>query len=184
MLTSLRDGCVPNAFSKRKCYTVDELAQFFVTGLIDFANKLNEFYCRICRKIVSVLTHGMYESLQHLQRHRHFARNQRLRFQTPGWRVVDYEDNPLPEDELERQRPKNLIVFFRRAQLLDWRRSDCGSFRKARSSTIEVGKGVMPHRCAPVGWELRARPETLEAICVHSQPAYCNCFLVSRRRSA
>ena len=35
---------------------------------------------------------------------RHFARDQRLRLETPGWRVLDFEGNPLSESELERRR--------------------------------------------------------------------------------
>ena len=33
-----------------------------------------------------------------------FARDQRLRLQTPGWRVSDSEGNPLSESELERRK--------------------------------------------------------------------------------
>ena len=76
----------------------------------DAANKLSEFYCRVCRKDVSVLTHGRYEVIRHFQGHRHFARDQRLRLETPGWRVFDLDGNPLPEDELERQRERILLV--------------------------------------------------------------------------
>ena len=41
---------------------------------------------------------------RHFQGRRHFARDQRLRLETPGWRVLDFQGNPLEEDELERQR--------------------------------------------------------------------------------
>ena len=51
-----------------------------------------------------VLTHGHHEVLRHFQGRRHFARDQRLRQATPGWRVLDFQGNPLNEDELERQR--------------------------------------------------------------------------------
>ena len=51
-----------------------------------------------------MLTHGHHEVLRHFQGHRHFARDQRLRFETPGWRVLDFQGNPLTEDELEWQR--------------------------------------------------------------------------------
>ena len=95
---------------KMKGYAVGELAQFFVTGPTDAANKLSEFYCRMCRKDVSVLTLGGYEIIRHFQGHRHFARDQRLRLETPGWRVLDFDGNPLPEDELERQRGKIMLA--------------------------------------------------------------------------
>ena len=64
----------------------------------------SHFYCRLCRKNVSVLTHGHHEVLRHFQGRRHSARDQRLRLETPGWRVLDFPGNPLTEDELERQR--------------------------------------------------------------------------------
>ena len=53
-----------------------------------------------------MLTHGHYEVLRHFQGRSHFAREQRLRLETPGWCVLDFQGNPLSEDELERQREK------------------------------------------------------------------------------
>ena len=35
---------------------------------------------------------------------KHFTRDQRLRLETPGWRVLEFEGNPLSENELERRR--------------------------------------------------------------------------------
>ena len=98
------------AFKLKKGYAVGKLAQFFVSGPTDAANKLSEFYCRVCRKDVSVLTHGGYEVIRHFQAHRHFARNKRLRLWTPGWQVLDFDGNPLPEDVFERQREKIIFV--------------------------------------------------------------------------
>ena len=72
-------------FKMKKGYAVGELAQFFVTGPTDAANKLSEFYCRVCWKDVSVHTHGGYEIIRHFQGHHHFARDQRLHLETPGW---------------------------------------------------------------------------------------------------
>ena len=97
-------------FKMNKGYAVGEIAQFFVTGPTDAANKLSEFYCRVCRKDVSLLTHGGYEIIRHIQGHRHFARDQRLRLETPGWRVLDFDGNPLPEDELESPREKIMLA--------------------------------------------------------------------------
>ena len=97
-------------FKMKKGYAVGELAQFFVTRPTDAANKLSEFCCRVCRKDVSVRTHGEYEVVRHFQGHRHFARDQRLRLETPGLRVLDFDGNPLPEDELKRQRERILLV--------------------------------------------------------------------------
>jgi len=88
----------------KKVWGADEVGQFFVTGATDAAGKPSHFYCRVCRKDVSVLTHGPQEILRHYQGVKHFARDQRLRLETPGWRVLDFEGNPLSESELERRR--------------------------------------------------------------------------------
>ena len=66
----------------------------------------SHFYCRLTRKNVFVLTHRHHEVLRHFQGSRHFARDQRLRLETPGWRVLNFHGNLLSEDELERQRGK------------------------------------------------------------------------------
>ena len=44
--------------------------------------------------------------LRHFQGSRLFARDQRLRLETPAWRVLDFLGNPLSEHELERWREK------------------------------------------------------------------------------
>ena len=82
-------------FKMKKVWGANELGQFFVTGATDAAGKPSHFYCRVCRKDVSVLTHGPNEILRHYQGVRHFARDQRLRLETSGWRVMDFEGNPL-----------------------------------------------------------------------------------------
>ena len=74
-----------------------------MTGATDAAGKPIHFYCRVCRKDVWVLTHGPHEILRHYQEVKHFARDQRLSLETPGWRVLDFEGNPLSESELERR---------------------------------------------------------------------------------
>ena len=91
-------------FKMKKVWGADEVGRFFVTGATDAAGKPSPFYCRICRKDVSVLTHGPHDVLRHFQCVQHFARDQRLRLETPGWRVLDFEGNPLTESELERRR--------------------------------------------------------------------------------
>ena len=42
----------------KKVYAATELGRFFVTGPSDAANMPSHFYCRLCRKNVSVLTMG------------------------------------------------------------------------------------------------------------------------------
>ena len=105
-------------FKKKKVWGADEVGRFFVTGATDAAGKPSHFFCRICRKDVSVLTHGPREVLRHFQGVKHFARDQRLRLVTPGWRALDFEGNPLTESELERRRESVLrspLVISERA---------------------------------------------------------------------
>ena len=91
-------------FKMKKVWGANEVGQFFVTGATDAAGKPSHFYCQVCRKDVSVLTHDPHEILRHYQGVKHFARDQRLRLETPGWWVLDVEGNPLSESELERRR--------------------------------------------------------------------------------
>ena len=94
----------------KKTYTTSELAPFFVTVPTDASTKLSEFYCRLCQKDVSVLTRGSSEVFRHFQGIRCFARDQRLRLETPGWRLLRFDGKPLTEDELEKQGKKILRV--------------------------------------------------------------------------
>ena len=91
-------------FKMKKVWGANEVSQFFVTGATNAAGKPSHFYCRVCRKDVSGLTHGPLEILRHYQGVKHFARDQRLRLESPGWRVLDFEGNPLSESDLERRR--------------------------------------------------------------------------------
>ena len=101
----LRSKC---AYKEKKMWGADEVGRFLVTGPTDAPGKPCYFYCRICHKDVSVLTHGSYEVLRHFQGVKYFARDQRLRLETPGWQPLDFEGNPLCENELERQRERIL----------------------------------------------------------------------------
>ena len=93
-------------FRMKKVYAATELGTPFVTGLSDAAIMPSQFYCRVCRKNVSLLTHGHHEVLRHFQGSGHFARDPHLRLETPGWRVLDFHGNPLTQEELEHQREK------------------------------------------------------------------------------
>ena len=93
-------------FLMKNLYRAIELGRF-LTGPSDAANKSSHFYCWVCRKNVSLLTHGHYEVLRHFQGSRHFAGDQCLRLETPGWRVLDFHGKLFSKDELERQRGKN-----------------------------------------------------------------------------
>ena len=93
-------------FRMKEVYPTTELGRFFVTGISDAANMPSHLYCRVCWDNVSVLTHRHHELLRHFQGCRLFARDQRLRLETPGWLVLDFHRNPLSEDELEHQSEK------------------------------------------------------------------------------
>ena len=93
-------------YRMKNVYAATELGRFFVTGPSDAANMPSHLYCQLCKKNVCVLTHGHHEVLRPFQGRRHFARDQRLRLETPGWRVLDFQGNPLAENELERAREK------------------------------------------------------------------------------
>ena len=63
-------------YKMKKLWGADEVDRFFVTGATDAAGKPSHLYSRICRKDVSVLTHGPHEVLRHFQGVKHFARDQ------------------------------------------------------------------------------------------------------------
>ena len=93
-------------YKMKKTWWMSDVGRFFVTGSTDVATKTSHFYCRICRKDVSVLTHGHHEILRHFQGSKHFPRDQLLRLETPSWEVLDYEGNIMSPAEVERQREK------------------------------------------------------------------------------
>ena len=93
-------------FGKNKVYEANELARFFVIEPSDAAIMPCYFCCRVCRKKVSVLTHRHHEVLRHFPGSGHFATDQRLRLETPGWCVLVFHGYPVSEDKLERQKGK------------------------------------------------------------------------------
>ena len=93
-------------YKMKRAWGTSDVGQFFGTGPTDAATIPSHFYCRICRKDVSVLTHGHNEILRHFQGSKHFPRDQRLRLETPGWEELDYEGNIMSLAEVERQREK------------------------------------------------------------------------------
>ena len=54
-------------FKMKNVWGANEVDQFFVTGATDAAGKPSHFYCRVCRKDVSVLMHDPHEILRHYQ---------------------------------------------------------------------------------------------------------------------
>ena len=93
-------------YKMKKAWGTSDVGRFFVTGPTDIVTEPSHFYCRICRKEVSVLTHGHHEILRHFQGSKHFPGDQSLRLETPGWEVIDYEGNVMSPAEVERQRAK------------------------------------------------------------------------------
>ena len=75
-----------------------QLANWAISNVVSAENRFR----------FSVLTHGPHEVLRHFQGVKHFARDQRLRLETPGGRVLDFEGNPFNESELERQKERIL----------------------------------------------------------------------------
>ena len=93
-------------YKMKKVWGTSVVGQLFVTGPTDVGTKPSHFYCKICCKDVSVLTHGPHEILQHFQGSKHFLRDQRLRLETPGWEVLQYDGNAMSPAEVEEQREK------------------------------------------------------------------------------
>ena len=91
-------------FKMKRAWGTSDVGQFFVTGPTDVATNPSHFYCRICRKDVSVVTRGHHEILRHFQGSKHFPRDQRSRLETPGREVLEYEGNVMSPAEVERQR--------------------------------------------------------------------------------
>ena len=98
MVVSRTEESVQSGYINLKRFEADELGRFFVTGATDTAGKSSHFYCRIFRKDVSVPTHGPHEILRCFQDSKHFPRDQHLRLETPGWRVLNYEGNPMTDE--------------------------------------------------------------------------------------
>ena len=88
-------------YKMKRTWGTSDVGRFFVTGPTDVSKKPSHFYCWICRKDVSVPTHGY-----HFQGSKHFPRDQRLRLETPGWEVLDCEGNVMSPAEVERQRER------------------------------------------------------------------------------
>ena len=93
-------------YKMKKSWGKSDVGWFFVTGPTDVATKPSHLFCRICRKDVCVLTHGHHEILRHFQGSIHFPRDQCLRLETPGWEVLDNEENAMSPAEVERQRER------------------------------------------------------------------------------
>ena len=95
-----------SSYKMKRAWATSGVGRFLVTGPTDVATNPSHFYCRICRKDVSVLTHGHHEILRHFQGSKHFPPDQRLRLETPSWEVLNYEGNIMSPAEVERQREK------------------------------------------------------------------------------
>ena len=131
-------------YKMKKLWGADEVGRFFVTGATDAAGKPSHSYCRICRKIVSVLTQGPHEVLRHFQGVKNFGRDQRLRLETAGWRVLDFEGNSLSASELEHQRSPFFVVLSSFGSKVPFcRGSDCGRIRSPGCHVASACQGVV-----------------------------------------
>ena len=88
----------------KKVWASDNFAQLFLSGPTYPMAIPSLLFCQHCRCDVSVLTHGTFDILRHYQGAKHFAMDQWLRLETPGWRVLGFNGNAMPDDEVERQR--------------------------------------------------------------------------------
>ena len=95
-------------YKMEKTWGTSDVGQFFVIGLTDVATEPSHFFCRICRKDLSVLTHGHNEILRNFRGSKHFQRDKLLRLGMPGWEVLDYEGNATSPAEMERQPNKKM----------------------------------------------------------------------------
>ena len=59
-------------FKLKRSHAQGEVGSFFVTGSTDAAAKPSHFYCRVCRKDISISAKGSYEILRHYQGSRHY----------------------------------------------------------------------------------------------------------------
>ena len=88
-------------------WEAEELSRFRVTRPTNDP-AIEVFFCCICAKDVSVMTHGVHEILRFYQGTEQFIRDQHLCLGTPGWRMLDFESNPMREEEVEWQREQIL----------------------------------------------------------------------------
>ena len=116
-------------------------------------------FCRICRKDVSVMTHGVHEILCLYQGTKHFPRHQRLRLETPVWRVVDFEGNPMRKKEVERQRERILRATSSEGyRISHFRRHDLAQFGFSRRESSRACQGFCFDWSIAFGRELRTGP--------------------------
>ena len=89
-------------YTLKKSHVTSELASLFVTGASNAAE--NSFFCRLCRKNISIAAKGAFEIRRHFQGHKHLKKDQRYRLETPGWRVLGLDGLPMDNAEVERMR--------------------------------------------------------------------------------
>ena len=96
------------SYKMKEVRGADQVGRFFVTRAIDADGKLSHFYSRICRRDVLVLKNSPLDVRRHFQGLKRFTLDQRLRLETPGYRVLDFEGNSLSGNELGRQKERIL----------------------------------------------------------------------------
>ena len=88
-----------------------ELAPFpkiFATGPDDPLSNRNCFYCKLCKRNISMRTRGLYELKSHFQRDCHFRVDQRLREKTCPGKVRGRDGKMLYVSKLETDREMSM----------------------------------------------------------------------------
>ena len=91
-------------YTLKKSHATSKLASLFVTGASNAAENPGSFFCRLCRKDISIAAKGAFEIRRHFQGHKHLKKDQRYRLETPGWRVLGLDGLPMDSAEVERMR--------------------------------------------------------------------------------
>ena len=156
----------------KKAWTSYNLARPSLTGPIDPMAKLSHSYCQICRRDLSVFTHGPVDILRSYQGAKHvFAMDQRLDLYTPGLRKLDFGGNLKAEEENERQQDRIIRTPLVRRELVT-----------DESGVVET---QLPRLCqililagsVRIGWEVRTRGAILVRV-IHNTLLHKRCSLL------
>ena len=171
-------------YKTKKAWCADEKGWFFVTGATDAVGKPRHFYCRICWKDVSMLTNGLHEVLRYFQFTKHFPLDQRLRLETPGWWVLEFEGNSLNDDELELQRERilrgSLVIKGSRVSLCRGSHFSWIWDPRCYNHIASPYKVVIADWSDAIGRPLRASSPALGTIHPDRQPCERWCDMVPR----
>ena len=95
-----------------------------------------------------MLTHGHHEILWHFQGSKHFPCHQRLRLETPGREVLDYEKNAMSTAEVELHREKILRALL---VVKDTEYPFCEDVIAEESGAVDPNPGIMAEVSSLIG---------------------------------